>query len=78
MATKVQTIILKKSRFDTARAARKWARDNGFKARKVDETGESYRLRQREPGKFTALRTKTLTGGVKAVVGRLKGAKGKG
>jgi len=38
-----------------------------------DETGTSYRRRVRSPGRFTLLRTISLTDGVSAVVGRLKG-----
>lgn len=73
-ATTVQTLILSKKRFKSAKAASKWVRDNGFKVHKIDETSTSYRFRQREPSKFIkgSFRTITLTTGVKAVVGRLK------
>ncbi len=73
----VQTLIFSKDRFKTAAAARAWAKENGFKSNKVDETETSFRLRQKEPGTFQegSFRTITLTDGVKAVVGRAKSAK---
>ena len=73
----VQTLIFSKDRFKTAAAARKWAKDNDFRSDKVDETEESFRLRQKDPGAFQdgSFRTITLTDGVKAVVGRAKSAK---
>ena len=70
-STKVQTIIFKKSDF-TAASAKKWAREHGFKAGKVDETSESFRLRQRDPGQFQkdSFRTISFRRGVSAVVAR--------
>lgn len=67
--TQVQTLIFAKDKFPTASAARKWAKDHGFRTDKVDETENSFRLRQRNPGDFVRLRTITLTSGVQAVVG---------
>lgn len=73
-STTVQSLVFDKEQFTHA-AAEAWARGHGFKATKTDETESSYRLRQREPGDFVdgSFRTITLTDGVKAVVGRLKG-----
>lgn len=66
---KVQTLIFKKSRFDRE-AAVKWATSHNFKASKVDETENSYRLRQRDPGEFETFRTITFKPGIKAVVAK--------
>lgn len=72
--TTVQTLVLSKERFETLVQAREWVLDNGFKADKVDETEDSFRFRQRDPGGFRegSFRTITITTGVSAVVGRLK------
>lgn len=73
----VQTLIFSKDQFKTAAAARSWAKENGFRTDKVDETESSFRLRQKNPGTFQegSFRTITLTSGVKAVIGRAKSAK---
>lgn len=72
--TTVQTVILSKERFKTLEAAKKWVSDHDLHAAKVDETGTSYRFRQREPSEFVdgSFRTIELTTGVKAVIGVLK------
>ncbi|MBI3320011.1 MAG: hypothetical protein HYZ89_05440 [Candidatus Omnitrophica bacterium] len=72
----VQTLILGKEEFKSAEEATRWAADHGFGHDKVDETGESFRLRQREPGDFKdgSFRTIELTKGVTAVIGRLREA----
>jgi len=74
--TEVQTLIFDKEKFSKAEA-KAWAKDHDFKADKVDETGDSYRLRQADPGEFEddSFRTVELTSGVKAVVGKRKKAK---
>lgn len=74
--SEVQTLIFSKTRFKAAGDAKVWAKENGFKSNKVDETDESFRLRQKEPGSFQddSFRTITLTDGVKAVIGRPKKA----
>jgi uncharacterized protein len=82
--TQVQTLIFPKAHWATASAARAWALTNRFRADKVDETTDSWRLRQREPGQFQdgSFRTICLTGAdapgnsacrVKAVIGRPRG-----
>lgn len=70
----VQTLIFAKETFKKKEEAVKWAIDHGFKNNGVDETADSFRLRQREPGDFddATFRTIDLTDGVKAVVGKLK------
>lgn len=73
-ATHVQSIILSKSRFGSEAEARQWASRNGYKNQKVDETEDSFRLRQVEPEEFDAdsFRTIEMTTGVKAVIGKKK------
>ena len=72
--TIVQTLILAKDEFKTAEEAQRWAADHGFDHDKVDETGDSFRLRQQDPGQFqgNSFRTIELTKGVQAVTGKIK------
>lgn len=72
-----QSLIFSKERFKTADAAKAGAKDHGFKSHAVDETEDSFRLRQREPSDFAegSLRTITLTDGVQAVQGHLKSSR---
>ncbi|MEK6526212.1 MAG: hypothetical protein AABZ22_05005, partial [Nitrospirota bacterium] len=72
--TVVQTLIFSKEKFKTAEEAKAWAGEHGFDHDKVDETGESFRLRQKDPGEFKdgSFNTVEFTDGVKAVIGRLK------
>ena len=67
-----QTLIFAKDQFSRS-AAVAWARENDFRADKVDETENSFRLRQRAPGEFRRFAgTIRLTTGVQAVIGLLK------
>lgn len=59
--SKVQSLIFNKAKWDSADAAKKWARNHGFSADKVDTTSSSYRLRQAAPGGFARMRTICLT-----------------
>jgi hypothetical protein len=70
VGTSVQTLIFEKAAFNKT-SAKRWAKDQGFKSSKVDETKESYRLRQEDPRRFTkgGFRTIEMAGGVKAVIG---------
>ncbi len=72
--TIVQTLIFSKEGFKTAEEAKRWAADHGFEDAKVDETGDSFRIRQRDPADFkdSSFRTIELTKGVQAVIGKLK------
>ena len=74
----VQTLIFAKSKFDKAEAL-SWAQEHSFKAEKVDETEDSYRLRQRDPSEFVegSFKTVALTDGVNAVMGKLQEAQEK-
>lgn len=70
--TKVQTLICSKKRFEGANDAKKWANDHDFRSDKVDETEDSWRLRQMEPSmcREDSFRTINLDDGVDAVVCR--------
>lgn len=72
-ALRVQSLIFSKQVFSRKKAV-EWAKTHDFKARDVDETETSYRLRQRPPNRFKpgSFRTVALTRGVKAVLGRLR------
>lgn len=72
-STRVQTLIFDRKLF-TLTEARNWARTHDFKSSGVDETEDSYRIRQRDPSRFKSgsFKTVELTKGVKAVVGRLR------
>lgn len=65
----VQTLIFKKSHFSRESAV-EWAKSHDFKVMKVDETEESYRIRQRDPGEFEIFRTISFKPGLKAVVAK--------
>jgi len=66
---KVQTLIFAKSHFSRS-SAKKWAKSHGFKASKVDEKENTFRLRQKPPSKFETFRTITFKPGIKAVVAK--------
>jgi phage head maturation protease len=68
----VQTLIFSKAEYDEEEAV-KWASDHDYRSDNVDETDESYRLRQREQEDFDeeSLRTIELDSGVSAVVGQI-------
>lgn len=66
---KVQTLIFAKSHF-SRESAMKWAKSHGFKAGKVDEKENTYRLRQKDPGEFETFRTISFKPGLKAVVAK--------
>jgi phage head maturation protease len=71
--TTVQSLIFDKSKFDR-KQAEDWAKAHDFRSDKVDETEDSWRLRQREPGDFVegSFRTIDITDGIKSVIGQLK------
>lgn len=70
--TTVQTIIFDKETFDATKA-KEWLANNDFKNPGVDETQESMRYRQRDPGDFkeNSFRTIEIAEGIKAVIGKL-------
>jgi hypothetical protein len=81
----VQTVIFPKDAWDSAAACRAWLRDHDFSAGNLDETEQSYRFRQRDPGDFVRLRTICLVPGrdtpmdecrVQAVGGPVKESRG--
>ena len=67
----IQTLIFSKEKF-TKKEAINWAKDNNFKHGSIDETEESFRLRQRNPDDFIRMRTIEIKKGIKAVGGPLK------
>lgn len=73
--SEVQTLIFEMG-FFTREQAIAWAKDHGFKSEKVDETEDSFRLRQQQPGRFQANSFRTIdfmgVRGIKAVIGRRK------
>jgi hypothetical protein len=73
--TTIQTLIFSKEIFSREEAVA-WAKEHDFHANKVDETENTFRLRQREPNEFQegSFRTIELTDGVQAVIGVLKEA----
>lgn len=72
----VQTLIFSKRRFRNSAQVRLWVRGHErFSITKgIDETDDSFRVRQRAPGDFKdgSFRTIRITDGVQAVIGRLK------
>ncbi len=77
--TTIQTLILAKESFPTQEEAVAWIERNDFRSDKIDETENSWRFRQREPGDFREdafpgggqFRTVQLRPGVQAVIGFL-------
>lgn len=65
----IQSLIFSKSDFTKDQAV-KWAKDHDFRSDKVDETENSYRLRQFEPGECTpnTERTVPITTGLTSVM----------
>jgi len=72
--TVTQTLIFSKSEFKSAAAAKKWAKDHGFKSSSVDETESSYRIRQFNSDRFKkgSFSTIKITDGVSAVIAKPK------
>jgi hypothetical protein len=72
-STEVQTLIFSKSDF-TKDEVLAWAKDHKLGADKIDETEDSYRVRQKDPNDFEpdSFRTIDITKGVKAVIGKPK------
>jgi len=71
----IQTLIFSKIRFKTKFAVHKWVVDNKFRVIKsIDETPNTFRVRQKDPSKFNPDTYKTwyLTTGVQAVGAKLK------
>ena len=64
----VQSFIFSKEKF-TLPQAKSWLKDHGHKT-SVDETEDSYRFRQKEPGSMDKFRTIEIDTGIKAVVGK--------
>lgn len=80
----IQTLILSKETFESIEDAKRWVGSHDFKVnhggKGPDETGTSYRFRQRDPTDFQkeSFRTIELAEGVKAVVGHPKAKKSEG
>jgi len=74
-STDVQTVIFDKDKFNLDRA-KEWLKTHDFKIPAVDETEDSFRFRQKDPGSFKedSFRTIELTEGIKSVIGRPKTA----
>lgn len=71
--TVIQSLLFNKEVFENESEAREWASDHGFHSGKVDETEESFRIRQLDPSQFdkTTLRTIEIRRGIQAVIGQL-------
>lgn len=69
----MQTLIFDKQKF-TKDQAIAWCKDHDMRYDKVDETDNSFRLRQRDPGDFEdgSFRTVSIADGIKVVMGKLK------
>ena len=72
MSTQVQSVIFEKSKYSVTEA-KKWLRDNGFVAPKVDKTDRYLRFRQKEPSYFDESSFRTIPfgkgKGIKAIIG---------
>lgn len=73
-AMNVQTLIFPKAKFTRASAIA-WAAKHGHKSDSIDETKQSYRLRQQQPGRVGPKTFRTIAfgvSGIKAVVAKTK------
>jgi hypothetical protein len=73
----VQSLIFSKEKFPDEESVTKWCEKNDYKVHKnpgIDETEDSWRVRQRSPSDFDpkSFRTIKIEDGVSAVVGHLK------
>lgn len=79
--SEVQSLIFPKEHWEGVGDCKKWAKDHGFSADKIDEANDSFRVRQADPGGFTRMRMVCLMPNgaamgnckVKAVMGVPKG-----
>ena len=60
-----QTVVFDKEEWSEA-DAKEWLKDHDLKASKVDETDDSFRFRQRDPGDFESGSFRTITPGKNA------------
>lgn len=72
MTVATQSVIVKKSRAKTRKAAAKVARKYADRIYTSRETETSFRFRQRPPSCFLTIKTKCLDNGICLVVGKLK------
>ena len=70
--TDIQVLVMSKAKFKTRDSASAWASEHEFKATNVRETGESWRVQQRDSGQFVegTFKTIEMDDGVDAVIGR--------
>jgi len=69
--SEVQTLIFQKGTF-TKSQAKRWAIDHGYKASKVDEEPDAWRLRQHPPSRYVRIRTRDFSPSIRANIGFLK------
>ena len=71
--TSIQVIIFSKQKFTTDQA-QEWCKENNYKFDKLEETENTYRIRQELASAFrkNSLRTFTLEGGIKSIIGTKK------
>jgi hypothetical protein len=66
--TAVQSVLIPRSRYSESEA-RAWLKEHGYRSGKIDVTDKYYRFRQAEPGLFSRMRTKGVSGGIKLIIG---------
>ncbi len=73
-----QSVVLSKERFETLEEARDWIVEHDYKTshggKGPDETANTWRFRQRDPGDFIegSFRTLEVDDGVQLIRGRLR------
>lgn len=72
--TSLQSVVFDKSKWTRAEATR-WLQDNDLRHDKVDETDNSFRYRQRDPGDFTEGTFRTIVPGGQGSTGGLAEAR---
>jgi hypothetical protein len=67
-ASQVQSVLIPRAKY-TREQAEKWLSRNGYHNYKIDISETYYRFRQIDPGRFKDMRTKSLPGGIKLIIG---------
>ena len=76
MSSKVQSVLLSRSKFKNVKSAKAYAKRHGFKSGKVDVTENYYRFRQLNPkGSYRYRTISKKQGAMKLVVVYPKGSK---
>lgn len=66
---KIQSILLRKTKFKNKNEAINFIKRNGFKVKKIDITKNFYRFRQLDPRQFRYFRNKKINNKIELIFG---------